>query len=90
MKMKTIIHVNRNVIAANAKHGRNDPAIIIRQGKKTQNAFHVRVTGAVEFLQNGEQLSCGARVWMETTGKVEILDVVDNPDIATTEAPCAV
>ena len=31
---KTIIHVARQAIASNLKHGKNEPAIIVRVGRR--------------------------------------------------------
>jgi hypothetical protein len=73
--MKTIIHVNRNILAANKKYKKSDPAIIIRTWKGTRYCKKVRV-GNVTFVQNEEKpLSCGARIWAETeSGDIEILE----------------
>ncbi len=68
--MKTIIHVNRNVLAANKKHGRNEPAIIIRQGAKRTYCHEVEIAPGVRMVQNEEKpLDCGARCWIECDGE---------------------
>ncbi len=63
--MKTIIHVNRNVLAANKKHGRNEPAIIIRQGAKRTYCHEVEIAPGIRMVhREAEPLDCGARVYL--------------------------
>lgn len=63
--MKTILHVNRNVLASNKKHGKNDPAIIIRQGKKRTYCYEVEIAPGVFMVhRENEPLDCGARVYI--------------------------
>lgn len=72
--MKTILHVNRNVLAANKKHGRNDPAIIIRQGTKRTYCYEVEIApGIVMVHRENEPLDCGARVWVETDNEIKVI-----------------
>lgn len=69
--MKTIIHVNQAVIRRNRKLGTNEPPIIVRTYKGTRRAHNVKVQGDVEIINRPDKpLSCGARVWIETKGKV--------------------
>lgn len=74
---KTLIHVAQQAIAKNRKHGTNDPAIIVRQGGKSQR------TNAVEIVHEGvvvgrfvysphKPLSCGARLWFEVPDGVTV------------------
>ena len=69
------IHVNRQILAANLKHGQNKPAITIQTSKGPITAGDVYALGACRFMQAGvnaaKPLSCGARVWVETRGEVE-------------------
>ena len=69
--MTSIIHVARNAIASNAKHGTNEPAIIHRTGRKSKRHNELelvdKATGRVfgKFVYSPHQpLSCGARVWL--------------------------
>lgn len=73
--MKTIIHVNQHNIRAN-KDGNNRPVITCKT-YKSNNYGHQ----AIIYDKNGEEvakiiyspdkpLSCGAKVWIETTNKV--------------------
>lgn len=68
---KTIIHVNRNVLASNKKHGKNDPAIIIREGKKRTYCYEVEIApGILMVHREDEPLDCGARCWLEFEGNI--------------------
>lgn len=72
--MKTILIVNRNVLAANKKHGRDDPPLTVRTYKGSQLARRVRIDGPSDLVYSPEKpLHCGARVWIETQSQVEIL-----------------
>jgi hypothetical protein len=65
--MKAKIHVNLNVIRANAKHGRNDPVITIKQGKQNTYCHKVEILGPSAVVYSPcKPLSCGAKVWVET------------------------
>ena len=67
------IHVNQHLIRANVKQGTNVPCIAIRTSKGVTYARQVRV-GDVVIKQDFEHpLSCGAKVWIETQGNVEVL-----------------
>lgn len=74
--MKTIIHVNRQHIAMNAKDGGNRPVYTIKQGGKTTYAREVEITGPSRLIYNGTQLSCGARAWVETEAHVVLTDAM--------------
>lgn len=64
--MSVIVHVNRNILASNIKHGRNEPGITIRRGRKREYAHEVELTGPVRVIHRQEKpLDCGARVWIE-------------------------
>lgn len=72
--MKSIIHVNQATIARNRKTGSDDPPLIVRTYKGSVPAHEIKVVGEVVFKHSAhEPLKCGARVWVETLGTVEIL-----------------
>lgn len=76
-KTKTIIHVNRQHIAFNAKVGKPVlPTYIVRQGSKTTYCHAFKVLGPLESADPRVRrpLSCGARAWLETEHKVEFTD----------------
>ena len=67
------IHVNQHVIKANAKYGENNPVFTIKQGGKNTYAYNVRVVGEMELVYSPHKpLSCGAKVWIETRGDIEL------------------
>lgn len=72
--MTTIIHVNRQHIAMNAKDGGNRPVYIVRQGKSVRYARAVKIDGPAEFVHPDKPLSCGARAWLETLASVTLVD----------------
>ena len=67
------IHVNQHVIKANAKSGDRNPVFTIKQGGKNTYATRVKVVGEMELVYSPDKpLSCGAKVWIETRGKIEL------------------
>lgn len=71
--MKTVIHVNQHVIRANAKSGANDPVLTVKTYKGNTYAHEVTIDGPSRIVYSADKpLSCGARVWIETTSKVEL------------------
>lgn len=72
--MSTIIHVNRQHIAQNAKDGGNRPVYTIKRGRQTIYGREVVINGPSRLIYNGTQLSCGARAWIETDAPIDIID----------------
>ena len=76
------IHVNQHVIKANAKYGENNPVFTIKQGGKNTYAYNVRVVGEMELVYSPDKpLSCGAKVWIETRGDIELDKSSDTKDL---------
>ena len=76
------IHVNQHVIKANAKYGENNPVFTIKQGGKNTYAYNVRVVGEMELVYSPHKpLSCGAKVWIETRGDIELDKSSDTKDL---------
>jgi hypothetical protein len=69
-----IIHVNRQHIAMNAKDGKTRPVYTIKDKGKTLYARSIIIKGPCELVYNRGQLSCGARVWIETDSDIELID----------------
>jgi len=69
-----IIHVNRQHIAMNAKDGKNRPVYTIKDKGRVRYAREVIINGPSRLVYNGNQLSCGARAWIETSSDVELID----------------
>jgi len=73
--MKTIVHVNQHVIRKNLKEGTADPVLTVKTYKDNVYAHRVKINGSSEVVYSpNKPLSCGARVWIETEGEVEILE----------------
>ena len=72
--MKKIIHVNRQHIAMNAKDGKARPVYTIKDRGKTLYAREVIINGPSRLVYNGQQLTCGARAWIETESDIELVD----------------
>ena len=72
--MKTIIHVNQHVIKANAKNGEQEPVLTVKTYKSNVYANSVQINGPSRIVYSPDKpLSCGAKVWIETTSDVEVL-----------------
>lgn len=80
----TIIHIHRGRIDGNRKHGRREPPIIVRRGR-TRNYGTVVQVGDNTFIRYSpdQPLDCGARVWIETTEPVRVIEpsVSENADV---------
>lgn len=75
MSKSHIIHVNRQHIAMNAKDGGNRPVYTIKLNNgTTRYAREVNILGPSRMIYNGRQLACGARAWVETESKLELVD----------------
>ena len=67
----TRIHVNQHLIRANKKHGTNEPVITVKQGKQNTYCHSVEILGPSRVVYSPcKPLSCGAKVWVETTAPV--------------------
>lgn len=77
--MKTIIHVNQHNIRHNTKTGDRKPVLTCKT-YKSNNYGHQAIIydkAGVEVCRvvysHDKPLSCGARVWIETQNKVEVV-----------------
>ena len=67
------IHVNMHKVRANKKHGTNEPVLTIKEGKTNTYCHEVDILGPSNLVYRpNKPLSCGARVWIETTASVRI------------------
>jgi hypothetical protein len=72
--MKTIVHVNQHVIKANRKNGENNPVLTVKTYKENIYAHEVSIEGPSKVVYRPDNpLSCGAHVWIETTGDVRVM-----------------
>jgi hypothetical protein len=71
--MKTIIHVNQHIIRRNSKLGENNPVLTVKTYNSNTYAHEVEIQGPSRIIYSPDKpLSCGARVWIETTSPVAI------------------
>lgn len=77
--MKTIIHVNQHVIRRNATSGATEPVLTVKTYKSNTYAHEAVIRDAdgnevARVVYSPDKpLSCGARVWIETTHDVEVV-----------------
>jgi hypothetical protein len=70
--MKTIVHINQHVIRSNQKTGEREPVITVKNYKSNTYAHEVIIHGPCKIIYSPDHpLSCGARVWIESTAEVE-------------------
>lgn len=82
---KTVIHVNRQHIAMNAKDGKNRPVYTIKIGGQTRYAREVEILGPSRMVYDQDrQLSCGARAWVECECEVVLIDEMSFTDARNT------
>lgn len=68
------LHVNQHNLKANAKDGGTRPVVTVQTSAGPVPCTYAKIEGPSELVSYG-QLSCGARVWVETTAPVK----VENP-----------
>ena len=67
------IHVNQHNIKANMKDGGNRAVITVKTYKSNTYAHEVEIKGDSKVVYRPDKpLSCGAKVWIETKGEVEV------------------
>ena len=72
--MKTIVHVNQHKIKSNLKHNQKEPVLTVKTYKTNTYASKVLIKGPSQIVYSpNKPLSCGARVWLETKSKVDIV-----------------
>ena len=75
--MKTVIHVNQHIIKANAKSSERNPVLTCKTYKSNTYADSVVIYGqdgkesARVIYSPDKPLSCGAKVWIETTNEIK-------------------
>lgn len=70
---KKRLHVDRKVMALNAKHNRTDPPITIQTSKGALKVSHAQINGPSALIYSPDKpLSCGAKLWVETDAEVEV------------------
>ena len=71
--MKKRIHVNQHVIRANKKNGTSDPCITVKTSRTNHYTYAAEIDGLSRVVYSPDKpLSCGAKVWIETTANIEV------------------
>ena len=72
--MKKIIHINQHVIRKNNKTGEREPVITCKTYKDNTYCHEVTINGPCKVIYSPDKpLSCGAKVWIETTEEVDCI-----------------
>ncbi len=77
--MKTVIHVNQHIIKANAKSSERNPVLTCKTYESNTYADSVVIDGqdgkesARVIYSPDKPLSCGAKVWIETTNEIKTI-----------------
>lgn len=64
------IHINKHVIRANLKNNQNNPAVTVQLSTGPLRTNNVEIKGPSHLVTGDKPLSCGARIWLETTAEV--------------------
>jgi len=69
------IHVNQHEIRANGKDGGDRPVMTVKTSKGNFKGQSVDIHGPSRVVYSpGHPLSCGAKVWIETTERVTVTE----------------
>ena len=72
---KKLIHINRNIIQYNGKHGTNFPVARVQDGSKIRYGRSIKWDGPSEMVYDPDNpLKCGAKLWIETEADITIQD----------------
>jgi hypothetical protein len=78
--MKKWIHVNQHIIKKNQKSGKQEPVITCKTYKENKYGHEVIIKDergkevARVVYSPDKPLGCGARVWIETSNEIEIVN----------------
>lgn len=71
-----IIHINRNIIQQNAKHGREEPVVRFEENNKVTYCMEVIIKGPSRMVYRPDKpRACGAKLWIETDADCELIGV---------------
>jgi hypothetical protein len=77
--MKTIIHVNQHKVKSNSKNNTQEPVLTCKTYKSNDYAHEALIFDgngnevARVIYRPNDPLSCGAKVWIETTNEVKLI-----------------
>lgn len=68
-----IIHINRNIIQQNAKHGRQDPVCRVEENGNVRYCMEVAILGPSRLVYRpSSPRPCGAKLWIETDASLTL------------------
>lgn len=71
-----IIHINRNIIQQNAKHGREDPVVRFEENGKVTYCMEIIIKGPSRMIYRPDKpRPCGAKLWIETDADCELIGI---------------
>jgi len=80
------IHINQHIIRSNGKTGDRERVITVKTGKQNIYCDRVLLDGLAEVVYSPDKpLSCGAKVWIETSDLVECWDRVKDEVLSNDE-----
>lgn len=69
-----VIHINRNVIQSNAKHGTAKPVCRVQEGSKVRYCMEVEIHGSSRMIYRPDSpRPCGAKLWIETDAELTLI-----------------
>ena len=75
---KTIIHINRNIIQQNTKHGRSNPVCRVERGQAVWYCMEVEIEGPSRMVYRPDNpRPCGAKLWIETESDVVMMGIAE-------------
>jgi hypothetical protein len=85
--VKHIVHINRHILARNRADGGQRPVYSVRRGRRGEPVYaqSVVMRGEVTLVdpRTAGALPCGATVWAEVEGEVELVDAVPFSEVDT-------
>ena len=71
-----IIHINRNIIQQNVKHGRQEPVVRVEENSVVQYCMEVIIKGPSRMVYRPDApRPCGAKLWIETDAECELVGI---------------
>ena len=69
-----IIHINRNIIQRNAKHGTENPVCRVEENGKVVYCMELIIKGPSRMVYRPDApRPCGAKLWIETEAELELI-----------------
>jgi len=72
--MKTIIHVDRSIIALNYRDGGSRPVYVIKTDDTISYARGIKIHGPSEMVYDNDKRNFGAKAYIVTDSEVELID----------------